>query len=66
MNLRAARISNGYTPEQVSKHCEVSTSTIRKYESNPTRLPLYLVLQLSELYKVSPNSFVMPELKCIY
>ena len=58
--LRAARVSCGYTVEQVAKYCVVSSNTIRKYESNPSRLPLYLIIQLSGLYGVSPNSIVLP------
>ncbi|TGE40203.1 XRE family transcriptional regulator [Desulfosporosinus fructosivorans] len=48
----------GYTLEQVAKHCGVSPETIRKYELNSSRLPLYLIIKLSELYNIQPNSLV--------
>ena len=56
ISLRAARVSCGYTVGEVAEYCGVSSSTIRKYENNPSRLPLYLIIQLSGLYGIPPNS----------
>ena len=59
ITLRAARVSCGYTVEQAAKYCGVSSGTIRKYETNPSHLPLYLTIQLSKLYDIPPNSLVV-------
>lgn len=58
ITLRTARESCGYTVKRVATYCGVSSRTIRKYENNSFNLPLYLIIQLSELYEVPPNSFV--------
>lgn len=57
-DLRGIRSSHRYTVEEVAKHCEVSPHTIRKYESNPSQLPLYLIIKLTEFYGVQPGSLV--------
>lgn len=66
MQLRAIRISNGYTIEQVANHCDVSPETISKYEINPSKIPLYLIMKLSKLYKISPNVFIINGYNLIY
>jgi len=57
-NLRSIRLSCGFTAENVAKHCGVSSSTIRKYEVKPSRLPLYLIIELSGLYEIPPSAFI--------
>jgi len=59
LQLRAVRISNGYTTEQVAKHCDVSSDTILEYEANPSQLPLRLIIQLSDLYAIDPNYLIL-------
>ena len=56
--LRNARISHGHTAEESASLCGVSSSTIKKYEINPSRLPLYLIIKLSQLYGIPPNALV--------
>jgi transcriptional regulator with XRE-family HTH domain len=58
INLKAFRVSSGHTIKKVAEYCNVSTGAIQRYENNPSRLPLYLIIQLSKLYGVSPNSLV--------
>ena len=60
ISFRALRISNGYIVEDVAKQCGVSPSTIRKYEKDPSHLPLYLNLKLMVLYGIRPNSLIVP------
>jgi len=60
ITFKAAREMSGYTVEEVAEYCGVSSRTIGKYENNPSRLPLYLIIQLSVLYGVSPNSLITP------
>ncbi|MBC2723332.1 helix-turn-helix domain-containing protein [Desulfosporosinus sp.] len=56
--LRATRISQGYSVDEVATICDVSPETITNYEKHPSKLPLYLIILLADLYKVSPNSLI--------
>ncbi len=58
MSLRTIRLSHGYTVGDVAVFCNVSPKTIRRYENNGSKLPLHLIIQLSFLYNVTPNSLV--------
>ena len=54
VSLRAARVTSGYSIKAVSEQCGVSIKLLRKYEKDPSGLPLYLIIQLSNLYKIDP------------
>ena len=58
VKLRSSRISCGYTTEQAASLCGVSPSTIKKYETNASKLPLYLIIKLSLLYGIPPSSLI--------
>lgn len=60
---RMARISSGYTLKDVARNCNVSASTVLKYERKVEKTPLYLIILEAKLYGVSPNIFMNPTSK---
>lgn len=48
--LKAIRIRNNFTQEEVAKRLKVSSSTYVKYENNPKKLSIEQLEKLSEIY----------------
>lgn len=59
LTLQQIRELYGYTFEEVAEYCEVSVNTIKKYERSTSKLPLYLIIKLSYLYRMSPNMLLI-------
>lgn len=57
ITLKAARITAGYTLREVAKKVNRNFQTISKYEKNCTKIPIDLLQELTELYKV-PMDFI--------
>lgn len=55
VTLRAARISCGYTAEQVAKHCGVSVELINELEINSNEITYNLFLKMTDLYQITPD-----------
>ena len=52
ISLRAARVNVNLTQKEVAEKTGVHQQTIAKYEKDNTKIPMDLLRQLSELYKV--------------
>lgn len=52
ISLRAARVNVNLTQKEVAEKLGVHQQTIAKYEKDNTKIPMDLLRQLSELYKV--------------
>lgn len=52
ISLRAARVNINLTQKEVAEKLGVHHQTIAKYEKNSAKIPMDLLRQLSELYKV--------------
>ena len=52
ISLRAARVNVNLTQKEVAEKTGVHQQTIAKYEKDSTKIPMDLLRQLSELYKV--------------
>lgn len=64
--LRAARISCGYTVEEVANKCGVSAKTISKCEENAAKIGILLIFKIARLYGVSTDDiYCGPESECI-
>lgn len=49
--LRIMRYEKRFTQEDVAKHLGISVSTLRAYETRPTRVPASTVMALFRLYE---------------
>ena len=52
ISLRAARVNVNLTQKEVAEKLGFHQQTIAKYEKDSTKIPMDLLRQLSELYKV--------------
>lgn len=52
ISLRAARVNVNLTQKEVAEKIGVHQHTIAKYEKDSTKIPMDLLRQLSELYRV--------------
>lgn len=52
ISLKAARVNVNLTQKEVAEKLGVHHQTIAKYEKDSTKIPMDLLRQLSELYKV--------------
>lgn len=55
ISLRAARVNVNLTQKEVAEKLGLHQQTIAKYEKDSTKIPMDLLRQLSELYKVKFN-----------
>lgn len=53
--IRDFREDNDLSQLEVSKHLNIPRSTYSRYENGNSKIPIDIILQLSKLYKVSPN-----------
>ena len=56
-NLKVARISKGFTQEQVADMLGVSRATFNTYENNPYNLAFGLFNRLATIYDLNVKSF---------
>ncbi len=56
--IRDFREDNDLSQFDVAKHLNIPRSTYGRYETGTSKLPLDIFLQLSELYKTTPNSIL--------
>ena len=61
ISLRAARVNVNLTQKEVAEKLGVHQQTIAKYEKDSTKIPMDLLRQLSELYKVKLNHIFLTE-----
>nr|DAY11847.1 MAG TPA: helix-turn-helix domain protein [Caudoviricetes sp.] len=52
ISLKAARVNVNLTQKEVAEKLGVHQQTIAKYEKDSTKIPMNLLHNLSELYKV--------------
>lgn len=52
ISLRAARVNVNLTQKEAAEKIGVHQQTIAKYEKDSTKIPMDLLRQLGELYKV--------------
>jgi len=55
ITLRAARLSCGYTPEEVAKHCGITVKAYEKIEKDSGKVKLGILLGLLKLFGVSAD-----------
>ena len=56
ITLRAARVNRGLTLKEVANSINKSIDTINKYEIDSTNIPRKLMIDLLNLYRVSPDN----------
>lgn len=65
ITLRAARVSCGYTVEEVAEYCGIKTGVLEKYEINTALIPVEVLSKVSALYNVPlVLIFIGTEMKC--
>lgn len=52
LTLKACRVNAGYTLRQVADKVGRNFQTISKYEKDSTKIPIDLLKELAELYKI--------------
>lgn len=63
--LRAARVSCGYTEEEVAGYCGIRVGVLEKYEKNTVLIPVEVLSKISVLYNVPMALvFIGTEMKC--
>lgn len=58
-NLRAYRVKNGFTQEDVAEKLEVCVSTVKYWERNPNKLTFEKLVKLAQLYNCSVKDFFL-------
>ena len=56
ITLRAARISCGYTVEEVAEYCGVTTDKLNEFENDCKGMPISIGLKISNLYNLPPSA----------
>ena len=63
--LRAARVSCGYTEEEVAGYCGIKVGTLEKYEKNTALIPVEVLSELSMLFNVPlALIFIGTDMRC--
>lgn len=55
--LKGLRAKNNYNLQEVADNVGVHRETLRKYEKNTNKMPIYLLVKLLKFYKVEPHIF---------
>lgn len=58
ISLKAARVNQNLTQEEVAKKIQVSKHTIINWEKNKTKIPYVAKLYLARLYDVNINNLI--------
>jgi transcriptional regulator with XRE-family HTH domain len=67
ITLRAARITCGYTEDEVAKYCRASIRVIEEVELDSGEMPYNLLLKISDLYDVDLDRvYLGPESDCYH
>lgn len=54
--LKELRLERGISIKDVADYCGVDERLINAYEVDSTRLPMFLIIQFTKLYKISPST----------
>lgn len=60
-SLQQARTMNGYTQETIARHLYVTRQTVSRWEHNQTMPNVYVLRELSDLYKMPMDDLVSGE-----
>jgi transcriptional regulator with XRE-family HTH domain len=67
LTLRAVRISNGYSEDEVSRYCGVDVKTIGESEIDSSEMEYDLLLKITNLYKIAlDHIYLGRESDCCY
>lgn len=56
--IKDFREDNDLSQTEVSKYLKIPRSTYGHYETGNSKVPIEIIIQLSKLYKVTPNDFL--------
>ena len=56
--IRDFREDNDLSQTEVAKYLKIPRSTYGHYETGNSKVPIEIIIQLSKLYKVTPNDFL--------
>lgn len=59
ITLRAARISAGYSPEEVQKLLNIPPRELDSYEMDSSEIPMVVIVQLQGLYSFSLDNLFL-------
>lgn len=60
ITLRGARVNAGYTQKQIADKIGVSEITVVNWESGKNKIPAIKLKELSYLYKLKMDDFLLP------
>ena len=58
-NLRAYRVKNGYSQENVAELLGICVSTVKNWERNPNKMTFEKLVKLAEIYKCNVKDFFL-------
>ena len=66
ITLRVARISCGYTEEEVTRYCGISVDKLRDFEKDCREMPITVACKMAKLFKMSLDQiYIGPEAELI-